>query len=803
LFTPHPLEPLFDLADQLGGPLLEQCNTGGNRDSLFRVLLRQISEPSVLDVVVVEDIHWADGATLDLLRFLGRRLHDVSTLLIATYRDDAVVVGDPLAVTLGDLARQRPTRRIELAPLSSDAVGVLAVGSPLEAPELYQLTGGNPFFVSEVLRAGMAAVPPSARDAVLARTAALGTKAWDVLNTAALIGSRVDMRLLESISTYSPSAIDELLVSGLLVGDGGELRFRHEIGRLAVEQAIAPHRGAAIHRRILDALVSSGSTEDARMAFHAEEAGDGAGVLRYAPAAARRAAGLASHREAVAQFERALRFAAGADTTTVAGLCDGLADELALVDRWQEAAGVCERALALWRKAGDRLREGDTLRRLSLIMWNLFRVDETITAIEAAVSVLEPQGPGVELARTYATFATLRMYSSQHDIATDLAVRAQEIAERVGALDVLSDVLNVQAVSACNRGEEWVALMSRALDIALSENIHEQAGRAYNNLCAVYVAEWKFAEAERYLADGIAFCDEHDLIFYASSLRNERALVLERTGRWEESLALSAELLARAGSSPLNRVCPLTRLGSIHARRRDPGAWEYLDEADKAASQIGEPSRMVPIRLARAEAYWLKGEPEEAAREAERADDVASTCNAWLRGAVAVWLVRTASTRPPGDDIAEPYRLELDGEWAGAAQYWTELGCPYDAAMALAGAPDEEALSQAFKAFNSFGAVPATRIIREKLRQIGARAVPSEPRADTRAQPFGLTQREREVLALICAAHTNPEIAEKLCISSKTVQNHVTAILTKMGVTNRISAAHQAIQLGLTGTITI
>jgi DNA-binding CsgD family transcriptional regulator len=796
LFTPRPLEPLFDIADQLGGALLELCQTAGGRHALFRALLHQVSEPGVLDVLIIEDIHWADEATLDLLRFMGRRLGDAPVLLIATYRDDAIVAGDPLSMVLGDLARQRSTRRIELAPLSMDAVGVLAEGSGLEASELFRLTGGNPFFLSEVLQAGAGKVPVSARDAALARTARLGARSRSVLDVAALIGARVELELLASISGCSPSMVDALLACGLLVGDDRWLRFRHEIARLAVEQAIPSHRSGTIHAQILDALISSGCGDDARMAFHAEGAGDGVGVLRYAPAAARAAADLASHREAAAQLERALRFAAEADTPMVAGLYDGLADELALVGRWPEAAQACERALELWRELGDRLREGDTLRRLSLIVWSLCRGDEALGVAAAAVSALEPLGPSIELARAYARSATLRMLSSQHATAADLAVRAQQIAERLDAFDALSDALITQATCAAYQGGDWIPLMRRALEIALFWGFQEEAGRAYANFCGLHVDFRQFAEAARYLVEGLAYCDEHDLTSYAAFLRSRQAELLECTGKWEESLALHAKLLAGGGAPPINQFCALTGIGLIRARQGESDIWEYLDGADAAADGAGEPLRMAHTRLARAEARWLEGKLDEAAREAERAYDAAASC-AWMRGAAAVWLARSGSPRLPADDVAEPYRLELDGEWNQAAQYWTELDCPYDAAMALTGASDETLLREAFATFNSLNALPATRIIREKMRQIGARSIPAQSRATTRAHPFGLTKREQEVLALICAEYNNAQIAIKLHIQIKTVERHVTSILAKMGVPNRTSAAQQAIQLVL------
>ena len=198
LFTPRPLGPLYDLADQLGGELLDLCARGASRDELFRALLRQVSGPGPVNVVVVEDIHWADEATMDLLRFAGRRLRDTRVLLIVTFRDDDLATDDQLRVALGELARHRTTRRIALAPLSADAVRALAGGSSLEAAALYQLTGGNPFYVTEVLRAGMAEVPASARDAVLARAAGLGADARQLLEVAALTGARVEADLLEA-----------------------------------------------------------------------------------------------------------------------------------------------------------------------------------------------------------------------------------------------------------------------------------------------------------------------------------------------------------------------------------------------------------------------------------------------------------------------------------------------------------------------------------------------------------------------------------------------------------------------------
>ncbi|MEV0238167.1 AAA family ATPase, partial [Nonomuraea sp. NPDC050786] len=780
LFTPRPLGPLFDLAEQLGGPLLELCRAGAGREELFRGLLREVSDPARLDVVVMEDVHWADEATLDLLRFLGRRLRGSALLLLATYRDDGLSAADPLRVTLGDLASQRSTRRIGLAPLSTRAVRELAGGSDADAGALHRLTGGNPFYVTEVVQAGMHEVPGSARDAVLARAARLSDPARQVLDVAALMGTRVEWRLLEAVTPCPAPAVDELLACGLLTGDGEWLRFRHEIARLAVEGALPARRGRITHGLVLAALAALGCDDDARMAFHAEAAGEAAAVLRHAPAAARRAAWLASHREAAAQYRRALRFADEAEAATVARLCEELADEAALLDQWQDAAEACERALTQWRQVGERLREGSALRRLSRIKWNLCHGE--VADAEAAVAVLEPLGPGIELAWAYATLANHRMLRYEHDL-----------AEPLDATDVLSDALNTRAACAWIRGGAWEEQMRRALEVALAGRHQDQAGRAYTNLVAMHSGRRRLAEAERYAAEGIAYCDEHDLPTYGTCVRGELATIMERTGRWEESLAISSAILATVGRSPSNRMCTVRRIGSVLARRGEGGLWPHLDEAAELADRTGEPQQIVPVRLTRAEAYWLEGRTGQARREAELAHDVAAISDAWDRGAVAVWLLRTGSPRTPQGMLPEPYRLELDGDPAGAARAWSELGCRYDAALALAGTNGEPELREALRILTDLGALPAARIVRRRLRGLGVRSLPAGPRAATREHPSGLTRREREVLALLCAQHTNAEIAAKLFISVKTAGHHVSAILAKLGAPSRAAAADQAV----------
>jgi len=366
---------------------------------------------------------------------------------------------------------------------------------------------------------------------------------------------------------------------------------------------------------------------------------------------------------------------------------------------------------------------------------------------------------------------------------------------------VLSDALNSEACAVQATGGEWVGTLRRALDTAQAGQHETEVARAYVNLHSCSVADRDWAGAERYFTDGAAYCDDHDITTYSIFLRSERTAVLERTGRWGEAVAICLELLRKGGPSPNIRLCPLCRLGMIRARRGEPGVWECLDEAIEHADGAGESQSIVPVRLARAEAFWLDGSLADARREAELADDAASGCDRWDRGAVAVWLQRTGSARPPRGEVAAPYRRQLDGDWAGAARLWAELGCPYEAGLALLGSADEASLREALWIFSDLGASATVRLARQKMRRLSIRSIPAGPRTATRAHPLGLTRREREVLELICAQHTDAEIAAKLFISVKTVGHHVSAVLAKLGVPTRGAAAARAAQLGLVATV--
>jgi DNA-binding CsgD family transcriptional regulator/tetratricopeptide (TPR) repeat protein len=794
LFTPRPLAPLHDIAREIGGNLLQMVRGAASRDEIFDAVLQCAAAVDGLAVLVVEDAQWADEASLDLLRFLARRVARLPVLLLVTFRDDALTPTDPLRLALGELAGQRYTRRIDLPPLTEAGVRHLAEGTTHSPHELYELTGGNPFFLVEVLTDPRTEVPASARDAVLARAAHLSASARATLDLAALDSWHVDPEIVARAGGFGLETFDELVAVGLMRGEGNGLRFRHELARRAVESEVPPHRRVAGHAALLRALMDVDCDDDARLAYHAEEVGDAALVATFAPRAARHAAGLGAHREAAAQYERALRFPP-VDPRELAELYDGYADTLAFVDSWEHAATARERAVEIWRELGDARREGQDHGRLVSVHWRLCRGRDAWAELDKAIGLLSPLGDDGVLAYLF-TVQAFQIWQRDPEAGYALLQQGREMADRVGDPVVLSDVLNNAAAGEFAFRRDWTRTMKEALRLALEVGAEAQAGRAYANAYTFYAAQHRFAEGERFWRDGIAYCDERDITTYSTCLRGHRAMALTEMGRWDDAVALAERVLATE-ASPVNLLTSQRTLGLIRSRRGEDDVFPVLDAGIEAAEGVDETEYITLVRLARAEARWLAGD-DDGARQDLASLRARITPLDYLEDAqVSVWEQRILGEASPVSPAPGPWATSLAGEHAAAAVHWERLGCAYDAALSLHDSDDPEHLREAIARFEALGAHPAARRTRQKMKGLGHRAVPSGARASTREHPFGLTRREDEVLGLLCEGLTNEEIAGRLVLSTRTVDHHVSSVLAKLGVGSRGAAVAHAVRLGL------
>jgi DNA-binding CsgD family transcriptional regulator/tetratricopeptide (TPR) repeat protein len=798
LLTPRPLGPLFDISARLDGEFAALCRSGAPRERLFTGFLAEIGPPAGFTVAVIEDVHWADEATIDLLSFLGRRLGRTPALLLASYRDDEIGADHPLRLVLGDLATQRATRRMRLPPLSVEAVRELVGQRDVDAAELHRITGGNPFYVREILEAGWPSVPPTVRDAVGARLARASAGARRAVESAAVIGARVESSLLTWVLADTQTSADECIATGILTPDGPGLRFRHELVRMAVEAGITPYRKTELHARLLAALEERGDADPVLLAHHAEGAGDEQAVLRHAPEAAVRSAALGAHREAAAQYERALRISTNPGKPALAALYEGAATEYSLLDRWEQAEEARRAALALRRELGDEEKAGANLRLLSITLWRLCRGKESDQAAEEAVAVLEALPPGKELGWAYGNLAgSGQSMGSSDETVLALLDKARAIGEQFGYPDVVCYALNAAGLRLLDAGRDGTPEIEESLRLALDADLPEAAGRAYSSLMEAATRLHRFPDAERLYAEGLAYCESSELGVFTMCINGWRSRELLFLGRWDEAAEVCTQMLGSPGISPVNQLNPLCSLGLIRGRRGEDGAWELLDRDLEYAEGTGEPPWIAPARAARAELRWLEGKPDLAADEAGTGyDRTAGHVDPWTSGSLAIWLVRLgARPGPPG--LPGPYALEAAGDHRGAAAAWERIGRPYDAALAKAWSSDEAALRDALAGLEGLGASASAAAVRRRMKELGVKAIPRGPRPATRAAPAGLTPREQEVLALLADGLPDREISERLFISERTVHHHVSAVLSKIGVSSRTAAAREAARMGI------
>jgi DNA-binding CsgD family transcriptional regulator len=786
LSTPRPLGPLVEIAGDAGGDLEEAVARGAAPYEIVDALPSPSSIATAV-VVVLEDLHWADEATLDVLRLLARKVETTRTMVVGTYRDDEVDRNHPLRIALGEIARRPAVERIAVTPLSQAAVAELAAPAGVDPAELYLKTAGNAFFVTEILATGDGAIPPTVVDAVLARAARLTTGARAVIDAVAITPPHTEPWLLEAL-VDDTTELDDCIGSGMLVYPRDGIQFRHELARLAVERSIAPQRRLGLNRRALAALRSppTGEPDLARLAHHAEAAGDACAVLEFAPAAGNRASTAGAHREAAALYDKALRHADALERAERADLLRRFAEESYLTDRMADAVLALEEAVESYRQLGDSLREGDTVRRLSSILWCPGRSAESRTQGLAAVAMLETQPPGPELVLAYAQLWFISRMGLRHQEADAWSRRAVELAERLGRPDMLAHAL-------------WTtAKTERAMELARQEGLHELIADLLLRLCATALSQHSYDVGFTYVEEGIDHCVRHgnDLIlryFLAEQARAQLDL-----GDWDAAADSAGHVLRLRAVSTFPRITSLVVIGLIRARRGDPEAEPLLEEAQELAVLSGELLRLAPVAAARAEVAWLAGTPDRIADITADAFELALQLDdRGIIGALARWRRRAGLVDPISGHIPEPYALELDGQWKPAAAAWDRIGWPYDAALALLESDDEAALRAAHDKLQRLGAKRAAGIAARRLREQGARGIPSGPRASTRRNPAGLTSRELDVLRLLVDGLRNAEIAERLFLSPRTVDHHVSAILRKLEAETRGQAAAAAERLGV------
>jgi tetratricopeptide (TPR) repeat protein len=685
LSTPRALGPVLEILSRLGLKSPSEIEPGYSREAAFNEALARLSAAEQETIVVLEDLHWADEASLDFVRFLGRRIGQTRTLLLTSHRDDEAGSGHPLRQVLGDLSGRQVTR-MRLPPLSSDAVNELARRKHRDGARLYALTGGNAFLVTELLSSPGEEVPATVQDSLIARLSRCAPAAQRACELVSLSPGGLELPLLGRLmgSEENPShAIDEAVERGLLVHGRGSLTFRHELARRAVEEMQPPAKAAALHARLL-ALLEAKHADVARLVHHARSAGDTAAIYRHAPVAGARATALGAHREAVAHFAATLAAADEGNEPSLVEYLERHAYECYLTSHIPEAIESQERALAIRRTLPDQTAIGRALRLLSRFCWYAGNRGRAEAYARQAVEVLESQGNSAELAMAYSNRSQLAMLAGDTELTLAFGEKALQLARTLGQHEIETHALN-------NIGSAWLVAgdpcgeesLLQALQIALDHDLHEHAARAYVNLGSSGTVNNDLM-ARRYLEQGLAYCEQRDLDSWSTYLRVFLARFALDRGAWDEAAERASALLRDTIAAAIVRIPALVIVGLIRARRGDLGASEALDEALKLALPTGELQRIGPVAAARAEAAWYHNDSTAVLHETERGLQYGDFSRGpWFVGELLFWKSQAAIVSAADQRCPEPFRLALSQRWREAAEAFRAHEMPYYEALML------------------------------------------------------------------------------------------------------------------------
>ena len=790
LSIPRPLGPIRDLVGSVSGALEAALSVGAALHDIQTLLIAELQLPPEPTVLVLEDVHWADDATFDAITVLGRRIRALPALLVLTFRAGEAPPGHPLHAAIGGI-RAGDSVVVELAPLSESAVASLAGD---DAHEVYAATGGNPFYVTELLASRTGSEPPaSVANAVLGRASRLDADARHLVELVSVVPGRVSTSVLDAVMPGWAAAAEEPERRQLLEVNAANVHFRHELARNAIRSNVPIAARRRLHAEILEALLAA-DADPADIVQHAEAAGAEHVVADYAIIAARRAAALESNREAYFHYRRASHFVDRLPAAEHAQVLEELATASYVAGRLDDSFPAIDGAIRMYSGLGEQEAVGRCTRSLSRFHWFAGDGDAARERGREAIAILEPLGESVELARAYSGLSQLGMLSEDPEEAFAWGDQALELAARLGDERTRAHSLINIGSAKLQLDRTEIAMLLEAHAISDAAGDRHEAARALVNL-AYTLMLWGRADAARtYGERALAYAVEHEQHTFISYMATMIAWLRLRAGEWEGAERITRTEIQRESGVP--QLLAKTVLAELAVRRGDPDAGERLADIGAEADRTGEFQRTAPVLELETEWALTTGAPMPTQRFEQLAAEVRSRGEyvGWSASRVCAWAAVAGidiGLKPP---VAPPYRAMFECHWQRAAFDFGEVGWTYDRALMLSLLDEEDALMEALEIARGLGAEPLTRRVARRMRELGMR-VPLGQRDATRANPAGLTARQLEVLGLLVEGLTNAEIADRLVVSPRTAEHHVAAVLTKLGASTRREAAQRAAEL--------
>lgn len=799
LFTPRPLAPLYDILYQIGTGLRENFAVNADRTELFTNFCNEVRGKAKTIVIVFEDIHWADEATLDFIKFFARRITQLKCFFILTYRDNEIHSNHPLRNVLGQLPTDTYTR-IQLPTLSKEAVKKMSDERGYNGEDVYSISGGNPFYVTEILANYSPGVPDNVKDSVLAVYNRHNPKTKSLWQILSILPTGLEAPYLERIEPDYAAALETCMAGQIIILKENMLVFKHELYRRTIEDALSPLVRVALNKKILELFRESfeKKNEIERIIHHAKNANEYERVVHYAPIAAQHAASVGAHVEAAKLYLTAIEYYQGNDKKELIELYEAYAYECYLTNQTKEGIIYTSKSLELWKETDELEKTANCLRFLSRLWWFDGNTQKAEQFNLQAIEVLENQPSSKIKAMAFSNMSQLKMLADELEECllwgNKAIVMAKELSDEEILAHALNNVGSVQFTrqSSFEKGKEQ---LQQSLEISLRNSFHEHVARAYTNLGTNSVVIKDYAFAKQSLDDGIQYCEERDLDLWASYMSAWKARLLLETGDWNEAHRIADNLLSNGSQSTVVKIISLVIIATIKMRKAEPGALQLLIEAEKKMFETMELQRIIPVIVALLEYEWITGKKQIEEKTLDRtmkmfhgAENIMDAIE------FSFWMMKARNQQLEIPAISEDSAMFSRLKSMTPAEIWERLGCPYEHALTLFDGTDEEK-RKALTIIAGLGADAVHEKMKMDMRNSGIKSIPRGSRKSTRSNVAQLTTRELDVLGLLKGGMQNKEIANTLFISAKTVDHHISSILFKLEVNSRTKAVQEAVRL--------
>jgi DNA-binding CsgD family transcriptional regulator len=801
LFTPRPLAPLYDVLWQVNRERWPVPPSSEERSVLFASFFRELSTKKGKLLIVFEDIHWADEGTLDFIKFFVRRIDQLPCLFILTYRDDEIYSRHPLRNVIGNLPADSFTR-MTLAPLSKTAVVELAKQKGYSGEDVYNISGGNPFYVNEILASYSPGVPENIKDSILAvyERQEEGTKnAWEIFS---IIPEGVEVDRFARIRSAFNEEMTHCFAINVLTVQNEKVIFKHELYRRTIEESLLPFKRVELNKKMLelflDIFIEKGEIE--RILHYAKHANERELVVKYSPAAAAKAAARGAHLEASKLFLTAIQYFEGNDKRQLAELYEAYAFECYLSNQIPEAITYSEKVLSIWKAEHDIEKTGDTLRFLSRLWWFNGNRKHAEQYASEAIELMKDRPASATKAMAYSNMSQLKMLSDEPTECIAWGEKAIAMAIELGNEEILCHARNnVGTVQMFIPSSEkaGIAMLQESLAMALKNGFHEHAARAYTNLASGSVKIKNFALAGKAMQEGLAYCEQRDLNSWTNYMLSWKAKLNLETGNWAEACEIANNLLGNEHQPAIIRLTALLVLATIQMRRGEQDPLPHLLEAKKLAFETMELQRIIPSIVAMLEYEWITGNTIIEKADVEQTRDVMLLAGIDIdKNEISWWMTKAGRQFVQPEVLFEAYDTGSTTKAVKASAIWEKIGCPYQQALTLFDGKEEDKRA-AITIVQDLGATAVYEKMKQEMRSLGIKNIPRGIRNSTRSNAAFLTGREMEILQLLKDDLHNKEIAAQLFISAKTVDHHISSILFKLDTNSRSKAVTEAVRMGI------